>query len=105
MDGTCEVSVHGPVDIAVGPDALSVTKVSPDGLDFELSLANGGQASGTLKGTCGTIFTFLRGGGFRSGFCAPGKVQGPPAPEPGTVSVQLAGWSSDGAAVLRLVSG
>ncbi len=104
-DGTCEVSVYGPVDIAVGPDVLSVTKIGPDGLDFALSLAGGGRASGTLRSTCGTTFTLLRGGGSRGGFCAPGKVQGPPVPEPGAVSIQLAGWSSDGSAVLRLVSG
>lgn len=106
-EGTCEVAVSRPVDIAVDGGTLSVTEVKPDdSLDFELTLTDGGQASGTMKGTCGTTATFHRnGGGTSVATCGAGSTPTPPAPEPGALKMQLAGWNSAHAAVLRLVSG
>ncbi|MGW3624766.1 hypothetical protein [Streptomyces sp. NPDC000880] len=84
-----------------------MTKVKPDdSLNFELTLANGGQASGTMKGTCGTTATFHQsGGGMSTTTCGASSTPTPPAPESGALKMQLAGWNSDHAAVLRLVSG
>jgi hypothetical protein len=106
-DGTCEVAVSRPVRIAVEGGTLSVTKVKPeDSMGFELTFASGGGGSGTLKGTCGAVFTFYRGGGAGASSCGTDtSAATPPAPEPGALLMQLAGWNSDGAAVLRLVSG
>lgn len=105
-DGTCEVYVTRPVRIKVRGGTFSVTKVKPnDSMDFKLRFSAGGGGSGTLKGTCGGIATFYRGGGIRTVTCDASGVPKRPAREPGALSLQLAGWSSSGAAVLRLVSG
>ena len=105
-DGTCEVAVSRSVDIAVNGGTFSVTKVKPgDSVGFEVTLAGGGGGSGTLKGTCGTIVRFYPG--FTSLItCGDAdSTPAPPSPAPGALSLQLAGWDSDDAAVLRLVSG
>ncbi len=107
-DGTCEVAVARPVRINVGGGTLSVTEVKPeDSLHYKLAFAAGGAGSGTLKGTCGGVSTFYRSGGISATTCADGvnSTPEPPAPEPGALSMQLVGWNSDHAAVLRLVSG
>ncbi|MCI2423231.1 hypothetical protein MOQ72_38010 [Saccharopolyspora sp. K220] len=104
-DGTCEISLSQPVNITLNGGTLAVTSVNPDGIDIDLSLDNGGGGNGTLKGTCGAIFRFHSGGGGDGRFCNPdGSVLPPPEPEPGVVALQLVGLS-DGAAVLRVVSG
>jgi hypothetical protein len=106
-DGTCEVAVARPVHIAVDGGTLVVTKVKrEDSVEFDLTLANGGGGSGTLKGTCGTIFTFYPGGGGAGTMCSSATSKPTrPSPVPGALSMQLAGWDADHAAVLRLVSG
>lgn len=104
-DGTCEVAIAAPVDIGLGAGStLTVTRVLPDGIEFELMLTNGGGGSGTLKGSCGTIATFTAiGGGMKS--CAPGSGRLPaPEPQAGVFAMQLAGIGGDGAPVLRMVS-
>jgi hypothetical protein len=106
-DGTCEVYVPRPVRIRLRGGTLSVTKVKPnESMDFKLTFSAGGQGSGTLKGTCGSIVTFYRAGG-GAGFlgCPADGVPARPTPQRGAVQLQLVGWSADGAAVLRLVSG
>ena len=108
-DGTCEISIPGPVDIRVGGGTLKVTKASAqDGLEFDLTLASGAGGNGTLKGTCGTVASFYLGGGggtMTSPSCDGTGVPEPPEPMPGALSMQLVGWSPDGAAVLRLITG
>ncbi|MEV0474631.1 hypothetical protein [Streptomyces prunicolor] len=104
-DGTCEVAVARPVDIAVNGGTFSVTKVKPgDSVDFEVTLAGGG-GSGTMKGTCGTIVRFYPGSTSLITCGNADSTPAPPSPAPGALSLQLAGWDSDDAAVLRLVSG
>ncbi|MFJ2812675.1 hypothetical protein [Streptomyces sp. NPDC087294] len=106
-DGTCEVAVSRPVDIAVDGGTLSLTKVKPDdSVDFKLTLADGGQASGVMKGNCGATL-FFQGGlsGVNTGTCKAGGTPPPPTSRPGALSMQLAGWDADHRAVLRLVSG
>lgn len=105
-DGTCEVAVSRPVDIAVNGGTFSVTRTRPgNSVDFEVTLATGGGGSGTLKGTCGTIARFYPGSVSMVTCSDADSTPTPPAPEPGALSLQLAGWDSDDAAVLRLVSG
>ncbi|WP_019060242.1 hypothetical protein [Streptomyces prunicolor] len=105
-DGTCEVAVSRPVDIAVNGGTFSVTKVKPgDSVDFEVTLAGGGGGSGTMKGTCGTIVRFYPGSTSLITCGNADSTPAPPSPAPGALSLQLAGWDSDDAAVLRLVSG
>ncbi|MDQ7908285.1 hypothetical protein RB614_27535 [Phytohabitans sp. ZYX-F-186] len=106
-DGTCEVYVPRPVRIKVRGGTLAVTKVRrDDSLDFKLTFSTGYEGSGTLKGTCGSVVTFYRAGG-GAGFtgCPAAGVPVRPTPQPGAQHMQLVGWSADGAAVLRLVSG
>ncbi|MEE1939986.1 hypothetical protein V1L54_11340 [Streptomyces sp. TRM 70361] len=105
-DGTCEVAVARPVDITVGGGTFSVKGVKPGHeLTFEIVTADGATGSGTLKG-CGTVLSFSPGGGgVTSTACDAGGVPEPPDPEPGALLIQMAGWSADRAAVLRLVSG
>lgn len=105
-DGTCEVAVSRPVDIAVGGGTLSVKGVKPGNeLMFEIATADGATGSGTLKG-CGTVLSFSPGGsGVTSTICDAGGIPEPPDPEPGALLIQMAGWNADRAAVLRLVSG
>ncbi|MEV4753582.1 hypothetical protein AB0J86_00465 [Micromonospora sp. NPDC049559] len=113
-DGTCEVAVSRPGTIRLGGRAgsgstLVVREVLDDGLDFDLTLARGGGGSGTLKfkDSCGTIVRFDRSGGGGSGsFCnADGSVLPAPEPQAGVVALQVPGKTSDGAIVLRIVSG
>ncbi|WP_158848843.1 hypothetical protein [Saccharothrix deserti] len=101
-DGTCEVAVSGPVDIALGgsagPGTFSVRTMHADGIDFEVSLAQSG-GRGTLKGHC--TLSFHPGGGGSSCSNKPGP---PPTPKAGVLAVQMVGVTA-GTAVLRLVSG
>jgi hypothetical protein len=104
-DGTCEVAVSGPARIKLRTGSLRVTKVTADeAVKFKMSLRNGGGGSGTLRGTCGTISYFSASGG-RGEFCADASAA-PKQPQPvrGEVALQLAGWTADGAAVLRVVT-
>lgn len=102
--GGCEVLIPGPVRIAVDGGTLSVTKVSSEeGVEFSLKLS-GASWSGTLKGTCGGVFRFFRGGGSSFVGCGASGIPEPPTAEPGALTMQLAGFA-DGGAVLRMVSG
>jgi hypothetical protein len=104
-DGTCEVAVSRPVDIAVDGGTLEVTEVKAgDKVEFELTPASGAGSSGTLKG-CGTVLqVYPGGGGARSSVCEEGEIPDAPEPVPGIFQMQMAGWDDDHAAVLRLVS-
>ncbi|MDW5328993.1 hypothetical protein [Plantactinospora sp. KLBMP9567] len=103
-DGTCEVAVTKPVRIRVDGGTFSVTKVKRDvQLDFKLTMPTGAGGSGTLK-SCG-VMKFYLGGGGGVVTCGADGVPERPARERGALLVQLAGWTSDGAGVLRLVSG
>jgi hypothetical protein len=103
-DGTCEVAIGGPVKIAVDGGTFNVTKVSvEDGVEFQLSLS-GGSWSGTFKGNCGSVFQFYLGGGMQVVTCGADGPAAPPTPTPGALSMQLAGYTADGAAVIRMVS-
>lgn len=101
-DGTCEVALTGPVDIAVGgstgPGTFKVLAVGEDGIEFELDLPRSG-GRGTLKGFC--TLTFVPGGGGSS--CST-KPSAPPEPRTGVLAVQLVGVAG-GTAVVRLVAG
>lgn len=61
--------------------------------------------SGTLRGACSAVTTFYMAGGISSQTCRSDGVVPTPPPVPGAVSMQMTGWTVDGAAVLRLVSG
>ncbi len=103
-DGTCEVAVTKPVRIRVDGGTFSVTKVKRDvQLDFKLTMRTGAGGSGTLK-SCGVMKFYLYGGGGMV-TCGADGVSKRPVRERGALLVQLAGWTSDGAGVLRLVSG
>ncbi|MGC7096857.1 hypothetical protein ACPZ19_19470 [Amycolatopsis lurida] len=100
-DGTCEVLVSGPVEIALGGTAgiskLVVQAVEGDGIRFETQ--GEGTSSGSLSTNC--ISTFYENGGGSSCSTAPREA---PAPTDGVVAMQLASVR-DGTAVLRVVSG
>ncbi|MEE6306961.1 hypothetical protein V1634_09010 [Plantactinospora veratri] len=103
-DGTCEVAVTKPVRIRVDGGTFAVTKVQRDvQLDFKLTMSTGAGGSGTLK-SCG-VMKFYHGGGGGMVTCGADGVTERPARERGALLVQLVGWTSDGAGVLRLVSG
>jgi hypothetical protein len=105
-DGTCEVAVSRPTAISLRFGRLTVSRIQPrDAVAFNLSLPGGG-GNGTLKGTCGTIAYFYRDySGGHGSFCASATAAPQrPAPQPGEVALQLAGWTATGAAVLRLAS-
>ena len=106
-DGTCEVEITEPVRIKLRSGVLKVKKVTRnEAVEFGLTLSSGGGGDGTLKGTCGTISYFFQGGGGRGEFCS-SATAAPERPEPvvGEVALQLEGWTADGAAVLRVVTG
>lgn len=105
-DGTCEVAVARPVRIKIRDGAFSVTKVvANDSMLFKLTFSAGGGGSGTLMSTCGARLTFYLGGGGSAVTCDASGVPATPKPIPGALQVQLVGWATGGAAVLRLVSG
>ncbi|SDK01170.1 hypothetical protein SAMN04488074_10424 [Lentzea albidocapillata subsp. violacea] len=103
-DGTCEVTIPGPVDIAVQSHTFSVTEVTADGITF--AVAYGGYELGASpKASCGNAYVFRLGesaGGMTGGSC--GDPAKPPAAVPGAFVVQLAAVS-EGMAVLRMVAG
>ncbi|MDT7783879.1 MAG: hypothetical protein QOF58_2298 [Pseudonocardiales bacterium] len=106
-DGSCEVAIGEPGTIAVAGHSFVVKSVADDGLEFELRLAGGGTASGTLKGTCGSIMKFYTDGtgGGTGTFCNPDNAPQPaPTPEPGVFQLQLAGLN-DHQAIVRMVTG
>lgn len=106
-DGQCEVAITAPVTINVAGHSFVVKSVGADGLEFDLSLASGGSASGTLKGTCGSIMTFYTNGtgGGAGTFCNPDNGPQPaPVLQPGLFQLQLAGLN-DHQAVVRMVAG
>jgi hypothetical protein len=107
-DGTCEVAISRPVRIAVKGGRLTVLKVKPNNsLKFDLTFTYGGGGSGLLKGTCGAIATFYRyaGGAGMEGCRSDDSTPKKPARVKGALRMQLVGWDSGKAAVLRLVSG
>ena len=105
-DGTCEVAVSRPARIKLRTGTLKVIKVKPDNeVEFDLTLRGGGGGSGTIRGTCGTISYFSASGGGRGEFCADASAPPEqPSPARGEVALQLAGWTTGGAAVLRVVT-
>ncbi|NYI89682.1 hypothetical protein HNR02_003005 [Amycolatopsis endophytica] len=98
-DGTCEVMVDGPVDIALtgqgGLHQLSVAAVTADGIDF----ATDGGGTGSL--TPGCVSTLYENGSGSS--CSSGEPE-KPKPVDGVLAMQVV-EVRDGIAVLRLVSG
>lgn len=103
---SCEVAVSGPVDIRFGgsvPGALSITGVSPDGVNFDLTLDNGGGGNGTLKPGC-SAFSFGGGGGSGSLGGPNTECSQPPPAQPGTVTLQMPAMTN-GTAILRIVTG
>jgi hypothetical protein len=105
-DGTCEVAVPGPADFPVAGGTFTAKKVKAgESVEFKLTLAGGGEGSGTVKGHCGAVMKFYPGGaGMVSKVCEDGTTPSPPAPEPGMLQLQLVGWDADDAAVIRFVS-
>jgi hypothetical protein len=104
-DGTCEVAVSRPARIKLRTGTLKITKVTKNkAVEIDLSLRDGGGGTGTLRGTCGTISYFSASGG-RGEFCADASAPPKqPRPDRGEVALQLAGWTTGGAAILRLVT-
>jgi uncharacterized membrane protein YgcG len=103
---SCEVAVSAPVDIRFGgsvPGALSITGVSPDGVNFDLTLDNGGGGNGTLKPGC-SAFSFGGGGGSGSLGGPNTECTEPPPGQPGTVTLQMPAMTN-GTAILRIVTG
>ncbi len=102
-DGTCEVTVPGPVDIAVQGHTLSVTEVTADGITF--TVAQGGyRFTATPKASCGNVYLFYlseTSGSMTGGTC--GDPATPPTAVPGALAVQLAAVSG-GVALLRMVA-
>jgi hypothetical protein len=102
---SCEVAVSGPVDIRFGgsvPGTLSITTVTADSVDINVTLDNGGGGTGTLKPGCSS-FAFGNGGGSGSfGGPATDCTQAPP-PEPGSVTLQMPALT-DGTAIVRIVT-
>lgn len=100
-DGNCEVLVSGPVDIELnghgGIDTLSVVKLAPPGLGFEMK-SDGGTGSGALHPNC-TLKLHKYGQGSSCG-----GIQTPPPAETGVLALQVAS-TAEGGVVLRLVSG
>ncbi|MET7991647.1 hypothetical protein ABZU76_12125 [Amycolatopsis sp. NPDC005232] len=101
-DGNCEVLVTKPVDLPAGGrgdvDTLSITRIGPGGVDYELKSAHG-SGSGNL--TTGCVSTFYEGGGGSA--CYSGDVPRPEA-QTGVLAVRLTGAPAVGA-VVQLVSG
>jgi hypothetical protein len=97
-DGTCEVAIPGPATIPLPGGQLAVTQVLGDGIEFDLTAAAGG-GSGSLRGYCTVTF----GGGGGTMTCPSEGPPDPPAPTPGSLTVQIAGVY-DGAALVRIVS-
>ncbi len=106
-DGVCEVAIDKPVTIDVAGTSFVVKGMLEDGLEFDVTFANGGGATGTMKGTCGSIISFYTSGtgGMSGVFCALGnKPQPAPEPKPGLLQLQMSGFA-DRTAIVRIVAG
>ncbi len=98
LDGTCEVLVSGPVDIALtgqgGVDRIAVRAVTAGGIEFATA-----DGSGSLTPGCVSTL-YENGSGSR---CSSGEPE-KPKPVDGVLAMQVVDVR-DGTAVLRLVSG
>ena len=100
------MAVSGPVDIRFGgsvPGTLSITKVSPDGVDINVIMDNGGGGNGTLKPGCSS-FAFGTGGGSGSFGGPDSDCAQPPPAQPGSVTLQMPAMTGD-TAIMRIVTG
>ncbi|WP_399942336.1 hypothetical protein ACGH52_24465 [Streptomyces sp. BBFR25] len=105
-DGNCEMAVTEPVTIRfrapgdAGRATLSVTKVGPNEIEYEVKSGNN-RSSGGAKGPGQGCLTYLRerGSGNSCGTLAPAR----PSPQPGAVVIQ-ATTGKNGTALLHIVS-
>ncbi|WP_454366547.1 hypothetical protein [Streptomyces ambofaciens] len=105
-DGSCEIAVTEPVTIRfrapgdAGRATLSVTKVGPNEIEYEVKSGNN-RSSGGASGPGQGCLTYLRerGSGNSCGTLAPVR----PSPQPGAVVIQ-ATTGTNGTALLHIVS-
>ncbi|MFI7394765.1 hypothetical protein [Streptomyces tendae] len=105
-DGNCEITVTEPVTIRfpapgdAGRATLSVTKVGPNEIEYEVKSGNN-RSSGGARGPGQGCLTYLRdhGSGNSCGTVDPTR----PSPQPGAVVIQAA-TGTDGTALLHIVS-
>ncbi|MEU1874601.1 hypothetical protein [Streptomyces sp. NPDC019793] len=105
-DGNCEIAVTEPVTIRfrapgdAGRATLSVTKVGPNEIEYEVKSGNN-RSSGGASGPGQGCLTYLRerGSGNSCGTLAPAR----PSPQPGAVVIQ-ATTGTNGTALLHIVS-
>ncbi|MFG3213606.1 hypothetical protein [Streptomyces tendae] len=105
-DGNCELAVTEPVTIRfpapddAGRATLSVTKVGPNEIEYEVKSGNN-RSTGGAEGPGQGCLTYLRdrGSGNSCGTLDPTR----PSPRPGAVVIQ-ATTGTDGTALLHIVS-
>ncbi|CAL9473453.1 hypothetical protein SUDANB150_02859 [Streptomyces sp. enrichment culture] len=105
-DGNCEIAVTEPVTVRfqapgdAGRATLSVTKVGPNEIEYEVKSGNN-RSSGGASGPGQGCVTYLRahGSGNSCGTLAPTR----PSPQPDAVVIQ-ATTVTDGTALLHIVS-
>ncbi|WP_404793691.1 hypothetical protein [Streptomyces tendae] len=105
-DGNCEIAVTEPVTIRfpapgdAGRATLSVTKVGPNEIEYEVKSGNN-RSNGGASGPGQGCLTYLRdrGSGNSCGTLDPAR----PSPRPGAVVIQ-ATTGTDGTALLHIVS-
>ncbi|MFJ4329909.1 MULTISPECIES: hypothetical protein [unclassified Streptomyces] len=105
-DGNCEIAVTEPVTVRfqapgdAGRATLSVTKVGPNEIEYEVKSGNN-RSSGGASGPGQGCVTYLRahGSGNSCGTLAPTR----PSPQPDAVVIQ-ATTATDGTALLHIVS-
>ncbi|MFE0367688.1 hypothetical protein ACFU78_12680 [Streptomyces tendae] len=105
-DGNCEIAVTEPVTIYfpapddAGRATLSVTKVGPKEIEYEVKSGNN-RSTGGAEGPGQGCLTYLRdrGSGNSCGALDPTR----PTPRPGAVVIQ-ATTGTDGTALLHIVS-
>ncbi|MFF4914386.1 hypothetical protein [Streptomyces tendae] len=105
-DGNCEIAVTEPVTIRfpapddAGRATLSVTKIGPNEIEYEVKSGNN-RSTGGAEGPGQGCLTYLRdrGSGNSCGTLDPTR----PSPRPGAVVIQ-ATTGTDGTALLHIVS-
>lgn len=105
-DGNCEIAVTEPVTIRfpapgdAGRATLSVTKIGPNEIEYEVKSGNN-RSTGGAQGPGQGCLTYLRdrGSGNSCGTLDPTR----PSPRPGAVVIQ-ATTGTDGTALLHIVS-
>lgn len=104
-DGNCEVVVDQPVTITITGHSFAVKSIEEDRIAYELTMAGGGTASGSLGGACVALVEFNTDGtgSFSTSSCGGTSAPSAPQPRQGRSRLLISGLAH-GAVLIQVVT-